>query len=589
MVDRPSLFTDWDLNETDVTAPSGSEESDGYAQNDLPTRQVLNRLFSLWGQWTRWFSQTTRSTADLHPNHALPGGTAPSIGAGLGPISAGEFSAHVFADGYDVGPGDSSSKLVVGPATPYTYTASRDTYWDLSRAGVWTPVVIPVGDPETGAGAVTANSTRVYRVRTDATDRTALVDRRRSRVRLLTFDALENIRQALLATLDSPGSSSDADRRIAKRTLMVDSTSGATYELVDEYFGNNAIDPIRVYLRMTGGQLALVMVVGARCTSTSGAVAWIAESTTAYRWVRNGTSEEFAQISGLTADVTTFNDSEWTNQTGASDTRLRRVLSHGQRISIDPTATGSAANLVADLEHVRRDSRYTLIDKEVLQAGTDAGQREYFTNQLFGTVGNTQRVFARNCYWDDNAAGWARDSGGVDSYILTFGNSGAALYVHLTTEGATWSDAIALNDWTAIFGFAAGSSAFVNPLTSNRYVQITEQAPATMPASPRLYADTMIRAWGLVATNGAGGFATEQGVGYTASIVGGDLRITFDQPFASSTSFACTATSASPGDIASVSGVTSSSADIDLRTDGGVNVNLGTAARSIFFIVVGRI
>lgn len=502
---RPAEHPRWATNPpgSTITAPTTLQQQEGWQPagsvtfpEGKPVRQIQNWMDNLNGDWAAWFDQVTHRTSDLHPNHALPGGVAPSLGAGL-VIATDSFSARVYADGYAVSSGLGS--LIVPCGAQANYTASRDTYWDLSRDGVWTRVVVANG---AGEPAVTANSTRVYMVVTNATDRTTLTDYRRARTRLSTHDVVANVRYALEDTLDNPGGSSDAERRTAKRTTTVDSTSGATYELIEEELGNNSIDPIRVYSRMVGGQLSKVIVIGARCTSTSGTVAWIAESTIAYRWVIAGLAVEFAEISGLTADVTTFNDSVWSTPTAANAARLRRNVSHGQRISIDPSTVGTNANLTADLEHVRRDSRYTLIDKEVLQAGTDTGQREYFTGNALGTS-LVMRAFAYNCRWDDNASGWARDAGG-DAYLVLFGSSGYYVLRHDASLGATWSDVIGASDW-ATEHYAGRPLALTGGRSTCQRLIPEQVGTGVTPIANALYQANVPKAWCNYTWDGATG------------------------------------------------------------------------------------
>lgn len=590
MVARPASLPRWATNPpgSTITAPTGLQQQEGWQPagsgtfpDGKPVRQIQNWMDNLNGDWAAWLDQVTHRTSDLHPDHALPGGTPPALGAGFA-ILAGAFSGRAYAAGYEAS-GGLGSLTVPGPNANYTYTASRDTYWDLSPAGVWTPVVVANG---AGEPAVTALSTRMYVVITDGTGRTTLIDRRRARVRLATADVVANLRFAIASTLDNGGGSTDAERRSAHRTDRLDALSGATYELVHEFEGNNSIDPVRVYARILGATIAMVVVIGARCTSTSGTVAWIAESAVAYRFVFNGSSSEFAEISGLTPDVTAFNDSIWTSQLAANATRLRRRNEFGIRTAIDPTTIGADANQVAHRESVRSDAYYTLIFQEVDQSGVVTGQYEYLTGRWLNTVGLVARVKSRNCHWDDNAHQWVRDAAG-DAYVEVNGSGGFWLLRHTASGGGTWADSIAAGTWVVSMKAGLTLGETVDKIQGH-LLELDQNAPIPLPAAPRLYADQIVRVWGLIATSGGGGITTQTGVGYTAAIQGTNVRITFAVPFLSNTDFAPSIQPVDVGYIPSIPGVTGSTLDVHLRTDAGTDIDLSATAHSFYFSIVGR-
>ncbi len=131
-------------------------------------------------------------------------------------------------------------------------------------------------------------------------------------------------------------------------------------------------------------------------------------------------------------------------------------------------------------------------------------------------------------------------------------------------------------------------------LIGTDYVRVNTDAPGTLPSSSRLYADTMIRAWGTVQTDGAGGITSQTGVGFTASISGTNLRITFDTAFSAVDAY---------GVSASISSTTAPTVEnfviVGSRTAGlmdlkAVNrstgaVDMSTSTQTITFIVTGRL
>lgn len=160
---KPATEVVWDDNDTDTTAPTSGEQADGHTIGDTLSRQKRNWLFRYLAQWGRWLYQSVFRSDDIFDDQFVPSSNdPPATGAGLGPVAAADFSARVYVNGYAVGPVASSA---------YTYTASRDHYWDLDEDGLWTAVVVTNG---AGEPAVTTNAVRCYKVVTDATDRTTV-------------------------------------------------------------------------------------------------------------------------------------------------------------------------------------------------------------------------------------------------------------------------------------------------------------------------------------------------------------------------------------------------------------------------------
>jgi len=172
MTQRPGEHIDWNINQAggSEVAPTNAERDDGYAVGNVLRRQLWNWLANRVGRWFRYLEERIARPGDILEDGALAGyGSAPTTGAGL-TVASGSFSARVVINGLGIGPVD-------GPAR--TYTPSTDTYWDLDRDGVWHAVEVNAGDAEPG---VTANAIRCYLVTTDASDRTAVQDRRARRV-----------------------------------------------------------------------------------------------------------------------------------------------------------------------------------------------------------------------------------------------------------------------------------------------------------------------------------------------------------------------------------------------------------------------
>jgi len=204
---RPGNKPEWAVNPTTpataIVEPTQTDKDEGWLAKGLldpaggPRRSFVNWFKNLAYQWIEWLDGTKHRPGDLHPDQALPYGTAPSIGAGLIALAA-DFSASVYANGFRVSDFDNADGVVLSPA--HTYPANSDTYWDLTQDGIWTPVPVATAQPPP---ALTPNSTRVYMVTTNAIDRTVVTD---FRVTSIVFNNFENIvLDALsLGTIDFP-------------------------------------------------------------------------------------------------------------------------------------------------------------------------------------------------------------------------------------------------------------------------------------------------------------------------------------------------------------------------------------------------
>lgn len=237
MAQEPSELPEWatDPPGGTITSPSTPTREDGF-QPGPPRRQYVNWLFNLIYQWVAWFRQVVFRTSDIATDQALLVGTAPVAAAGL-TVTAGSFSGRVYVDGYSMGPDP-----IDGPA--HTYAANSDTYWDLGRDGQWTAAVVASGDPEP---ALTADSIRVYRVRTNGTDRTAVADYRRTRVKLLPFevgvagDEIDENNSRILTRYNGDGTSgSPADPHftpISEARPLVSATGRSVVRLYQNVYG----------------------------------------------------------------------------------------------------------------------------------------------------------------------------------------------------------------------------------------------------------------------------------------------------------------------------------------------------------------
>lgn len=165
MIARPGQFPDWDENETDVTQPPASYVSDGAPAAEPVYRQYLNWMWNRIGRWLRRFDQEIVRPEEIFGDHQTPAGVAfVSNLTGSSLVQpAGHFTGRVaYANGIRVGATD-------GPAR--TYTASRDTYWDLDSDGTYYATEVANGDP---VPAVAVGRVRVALAVSDGTSVTSV-------------------------------------------------------------------------------------------------------------------------------------------------------------------------------------------------------------------------------------------------------------------------------------------------------------------------------------------------------------------------------------------------------------------------------
>lgn len=424
-----------------------------------PIRQFINWLFNLIYMWIAWLDQIAFSTEDIFGDQALPGGTPPPTGAGLGPIAANNFSARVFVNGRSVG-------LISSPV--HTYGATTDTYWDLGVDGVWTPVVVAALAAEP---AVTADSIRVYRVRTNATDRTAVLDRRRLRVTIRkAIDVTGGVRHTPEGI--SAGGSPTAGQTIqALDTTVIDGVA-ASQLLHDLIENHNVLTPMHTYAALSSS-LGVTYVWGAVRT---GASTWTVENTEAFRLdvIPLGANRgiRFKRMTGLTPTAT-FADSTWDDQLAANSTRLQLPLGFGLKLGGDEMGQedGLDANLTPLIEWVRNAGG---ADRTLLSEDRTAGSQsisEYISVES-GFV-SYERV--QNATWDDSANLWGRTLAGQPSWRFTMNAGGYFMDTHASAAAATWATAA----WTSVAGFTATGTTLANDLTIGDDLTVTGDLAVT--------------------------------------------------------------------------------------------------------------
>lgn len=582
MVNRPTAYPRWATDGGALVTeppegPSGGAtvtKSDGWVPGNAEL-DYDNWHKNITYNWAAWLDQISFRSSDLHPNHALPGGTPPAIGAGLG-ILANAFSAAVYADGYRVSAGFGVS-LVTGPAANYNYSATSDTYWDLSRAGVWTPVVVASGDPEP---AVTANSTRVYGVRTDASDRTLLlVDRRAERVR-------QNAPIDMTHGAAVPGGGSAADRAVASfRWKYPD--GGSLYTLLFESEDDGAAPArgVRFYLKESNERIYVVQ--NARWNAATSEWDYDGGAVTATRIALNGPALDACSV---TAGAS-FVDSLWDAMPSGANGVTRGISQLGgtisrssqtERFSLEDVPAFAASNtafpgnihrhFIADYGHARI---YAIQDET---QGTDYGG---------GTFGGFGLEIVTNAEWiGDNTTGehWDRIDNAFEVFKFTIDRRGATLQVHRIVDGNTWNDLEGTGDWSTVFAFTDPGAAIPRNLFANIFVPNTNSA--AVPLAHGLYRDNVVKGWAVITTDGVGGVAIDSSFGITAVSLPTNQVLRINLARAMTSANWGVSVGAAPGRIEHQAGSTNQK-DMSFIDHNGASVNLATNAVRIELSVFG--
>lgn len=485
--DIPDILPEWASSPpasppTTIVEPTAAQKAAGWQPagsveypDGKPIREHANWLDNLAYQWFEWLSQSAFRTSDLASDQVFPGvGSAPSLGAGLGPVAAGDFSAAAYSSGFRVP--ETESPL-------HTYNPLSDTYWDLGRDCAWTPVAVAATAPPP---PVTPNSVRVFAVRTDSSDRTLLLlDNLTSRTHLWLNRALRSIGQLAVAgqleigaqtdddALPGTGTPPDFDALVA-RVIGTGRGSGGQVAWQLAEFGNEAVGvrTIRVYVGVGQNRGQVLVTSGARLTAHS-APEWTsdADAPDVFRLVL-GADDSSArvrlraeQISGIGGGAP-FAESAWGDPDQPN--QLEQVdLGGGVRIGADLNfdAGGTSVNKTPHVQHVRNDgfARYTLLRED---RSTALAWREYSGANMFGSL-STGRLLTWNARWDEAALVWRRDDNAQDSFAQGDWRFGVYAFSHPSSGGNTWADTVSPVTWrvASAVGVAPGSLAARIPST----------------------------------------------------------------------------------------------------------------------------
>lgn len=540
--DLPTVLPRWADNPgagppTAVTEPTEEAKDAGWQAPDEVGSWNLGKYVRQVGNWLglktyeaiAWLTQTTHRTSDLHPDHVLPGGTPPTVGASL---AVGTFSARAYVGGYEV-------PLTTGPEDdfPADYpTDNRDYYWDLGRNATWYSSNVANG---AGAPALAANRIRVYVVRATGGATSLLADYTRTMLDALRlrfgWSLLGSVANKLLARLSFPFAS-----------------GGTAYVHIAELVDNAADGAptgqcVHLYLDETRREL--ITVKGARWTSAS---EWQPEGSSFPATLERRALNTHAKPKLYTAaDATPFADSAWLAAMTSGGVVSKVDLNEG---SYD--AGGNLTNSDYEVGEVRRYLARTATAGGSVP--THVREDQYTGNDYAlplasqGTdSAGPAREWTLNCkrLKETGTKKFARIAAGEAWKLELSVGGGLRIYWHDAGEASPWADTVSGSTWVLVFETNHIGSTFALD-TNLRVYQLTAEGNATVdgtltvnnlasvdrlnvanasgaPLAHLLYRQNILKAWGTFETDGAGGFLTNYAFGATVTMDGDDVNVGF--------------------------------------------------------------
>lgn len=423
-MDKPSKLPRWgDTTPSNITEPTELEKGVGFPAGSA-RRQFMNWLLNTGYQWFGWLDQIVFRSSDFGPDQAIPGvGTAPAIGAGRN-ILANAFSARGYIDGYAIA-------TTTGPTANYTYSTTSDTYWDLGRDGVWYPSVVVAA---ASAPALAANRIRVYMVRTDATNRTALTDYRASFLSLTKNLDLTRIRHG-----DS-NLGTDVAAAIPRQETRYRPGHTAKYTHVHSFIDNTAAGNIQAGSHLYIREFTDEVVVVRGCTWNG--TQWVSDPGSPGTFSMESLNGESKTCVTLISSIvgTPFADSVWNTAQASGNGVFRGFVSGG---SVQ-ASLGTTNYEKAEVGGFKIDPPTGSGNIKALLLKADSYRAYAFGAANNGLGGSSGRggAHASNAYLVASTGKWARIYSGIDSYLVAQDSSGFKVLFRDSGDATPWDDTI---------------------------------------------------------------------------------------------------------------------------------------------------
>lgn len=438
--DQPTSQPEWASNPpssltSTIVEPSAAQRQKGWGAQlvsgqivpDPPIRQYFNWWQNLVYKWVLWFSRTVFNFRIFGPDQGLPTpGTSPSIGAGLGPLVATDFSATVIIDGYEI--------TQDGPTSlPFTYANDSDTYWDLARDGTWVPSAVANGGIS-GAGvapAIAANAIRCFRVSTVAGARTLLLNLRNSYVDMTTPLDIK------MARFGDKNRTSLAAYNAARRITAYKGGGGVGYTAV-EYFPSDTTFQRDWYLFVRHSDGVLVLTAGMYYGDSTNT--WVPYQVGTVAYVPLGTlTDPRYYVAASTAPIA---DAVFTaDHMTSGGLMVRSQQSAGQFDAGGGLTSEYEASDVAD--YVAQTS--AAYKSRVFAAGKTTDYAEGTATGVNGRSNGFTRGI--NCTYSSVDHLWHRTAAGDSYAFCVTSDGGLETFVHPAAGTATWDNTSGGGNW----------------------------------------------------------------------------------------------------------------------------------------------
>lgn len=191
------------------------------------------------------------------------------------------------------------------------------------------------------------------------------------------------------------------------------------------------------------------------------------------------------------------------------------------------------------------------VNPAVLTSGTDCNIYLASSSQVYGSLNSYVLEVVFNAVWNESSGRWEAIDTSMDAAKYVFGRHGFSGVVKLATTPANWLD----TNWDNSNEWFRGR--YSDQVWKSYILEAGRVFPAATATQPgQIYKNSIVRAWGRIRTDGAGGFlAGGTGHNYSAAYggVGNDeVQITFAGAMTSADSYSVVTNLALAGPIQTI-------------------------------------
>lgn len=529
MATKPSEFPEW-ASSGAISIPDETERAIGWTDAAPPSAEFFNWFQNLCWKWFLWLGQTHFAVGDLFADQALTRADQdlPSVGAGLVIGPGPDFDGKIYTEGQSVGP----VSFPLATAS-YTYTDNSDTYWFIDNTASFIPVIVANSGTAYSTATPTApngSAILVYEVATVAGARVGPIRQFSTPYRKVNqlLDLTEVVRLGESQLVSNARSATFPRLESRFRTGAVGYTF--LWKLVQNV--DTQVEP-GGYLYWSHEKGKLVLVYGAQYNGTT--TLWVPDPTTDPQYMRRIMLDREMSCVYVPDQGGPFTDSVWDAAETSAANSVRKGL-----ISPGGFAGGSFGN---DFEQgevpVFRASVSTGNAVPGLMELLGDYYRSYTLHQTSNGLDSTGLglIEVTNAWRASSSGNWHTIDDTAPAYLFEKAKNGFKIYFHGPADGNTWPNSVGSGNWIRLFtvnnsGIAAPGTITTDavvvsgPITANSatittdvsvggtltapdlnagHVDLTDAKPA-VPVANRAVGASLLKAWGVIQLDGAGGF-----------------------------------------------------------------------------------